>query len=180
MRARAFFCSTVFSLATVFPAGDARADNLEIPSAGHGPAREAPLAGAWTLVSVDNILPDGTRIQPYGPNPEGLLLLDQSGRYAIQIYRPDRPRFASNDKSRATAEENQMAVRGSNCHFGRYEVDMEGRTLRFGIEHASFPNWEGTEQRRSFVLNGDELTYTVRTTTTGGAEVGEVTWKRLE
>jgi hypothetical protein len=30
------------------------------------------------------------------------------------------------------------------------------------IEISTFPNWIGTEQRRPFAINGDELTYTSR------------------
>jgi hypothetical protein len=141
-------------------------------------ANASELAGTWTLVSVDNVLADGRRIQPYGPNPAGILVFDDGGHYAISIFRPDRPRFVSNDKSRGSAEENQATVQGTNSHFGRYEVDAEKSILTFEIDHASFPNWERTVQNRSFVLKDDILRYTVRTTTTGGTEVGEITWKR--
>jgi hypothetical protein len=137
-----------------------------------------PLAGTWTLVSVDNVLADGTRTQPYGPSPQGLLILDAGGRYSVHIFRPNRPMFASNDKSRGTPDEYKAAIQGSNSHFGRYAVDAANRVITFRIEHASFPNWEGTEQKRTFTLEGDELKYSVRTTTTGGAEIGEVVWKR--
>ncbi len=145
------------------------------------PLRITPgeLAGTWTLVSVDNVLADGRRIQPYGPSPDGILMFDNEGRYSISIFRPGRARFASNDKSRGTAEENQAAVQGTNSHFGRYEVDADKSILMFQIDHASFPNWERTVQNRSFELKDDILRYTVRTTTTGGTEVGEITWKRL-
>jgi hypothetical protein len=106
-------------------------------------------------------------------------MLDTSGRYSVQIFRPGRARFAANDKSKGTPEENQATVQGTNSHFGRYAVNEAERLLTFAIEHASFPNWEGTEQKRTYVLEGNELKYTVRTTTTGGSEVGEVTWRRL-
>ncbi|MES1244414.1 MAG: lipocalin-like domain-containing protein [Acidobacteriota bacterium] len=136
------------------------------------------LVGTWTLVSVDNILADGSRIEPYGPNPAGMLTFDAAGRYSILIFRPGRARFLSNDKSHGTPEENQATVKGTNSHFGRYSVDSEKSVLTFRIDHASFPNWEGTEQQRSFELKDGVLRYTVRTTTTGGTEVGEVTWRR--
>src|SRR6185295_7979413 len=83
-------------------------------SAAHREARLEPsgasLAGTWTLVAVDNILADGRRIQPYGPHPDGLLMLDAGGRYSVQIFRPDRARFAANDKGKGTPEENQATV----------------------------------------------------------------------
>jgi len=143
------------------------------------PAAAAQLVGTWRLILVDNILPDGTRIHLYGPNPEGILMFDAEDRYALQIYRAGRARFASGDKSKGTAEENSAAVLGSNAHFGKYSIDSNGSATTFRIEHASFPNWDGTEQRRTFTIAGDELTYSVPTPTSGGSAIGEVKWKRV-
>ncbi|NTX39595.1 lipocalin-like domain-containing protein [Myxococcus sp. CA033] len=137
------------------------------------------LVGSWTLVLVDNVLPDGKRVQLYGAEPQGLLMFDGQGRYSIQILRAGRARFASSDKSQGTPEENQATVRGTNSHFGRYSVNEVERTVTFHIDHASFPNWEGTQQRRTFTLTGDELKYIVPAPTTGGTgAVGEVKWRR--
>ena len=146
-----------------------------------GPERSAaanPLVGTWTLVLVDNVRPDGSRIHLYGPSPSGLLMFDAGGRYGLQIVSAGRPAFAANDKSRGTADEYQAAVQGSNAHFGTYAVDQAKGTITFRIEHASFPNWEGTEQTRAFTLVGDHLKYTVPAPTTGGGAVGEVEWQR--
>ena len=143
------------------------------------PTGSTDLSGTWTLVSVENTFADGRIVQPYGAKPEGMLTFDRAGRYSLLIFRPGRVRFAANDKSRGTAEEYRDAVQGTNSHFGRYAVDAETHTLTFRIDRASFPNWEGTEQRRAFVVDGDALRYTVRTTSTGGTETGEVTWRRL-
>ena len=145
------------------------------------PARSAdpnPLVGTWTLVLVDNVLPDGNRVHLYGPSPSGLLMFDAGGRYGLQIVSAGRPAFASNDKSRGTADEYQAVVRGSNAHFGTYAIDQAKGTITFRIEHASFPNWEGTEQKSAFRLVGDHLKYTVPAPTTGGGAVGEVEWQR--
>ena len=139
------------------------------------------LVGSWTLVLVDNVQPDGTRVHLYGERPEGLLVLDADGRYSLQIFSADRARFAAGDKAKGTPEEYRAAAQGSNAHFGRYRVD--GSSLIFQIDHASYPNWEGTEQKRPFTLTGDELRYTVPTPTTGTAvagATGEVVWKRAE
>jgi hypothetical protein len=135
------------------------------------------LTGTWTLVSIRNIAADGSVALPYGEHPQGTLIFDADGRYAVLIFRADRARFASGDKNRGTSEENEAYVRGTNSHFGRYSV--EPGMLIFHIDHASFPNWEGTEQRRAFTLENDVLRYTVRTTTSGGSEIAEVTWKRV-
>jgi hypothetical protein len=150
---------------------------LTVITAAHA---ESPIdvSGTWTLVSVENIHPDGTIAEPYGKNPDGTLMFDAAGRYSLMIFRAGRARFAATDKNRGTPEENAETVRGTNTHFGRYSID--GANLIFKIDHASFPNWEGTEQRRAFTLEGDVLRYTVTTTTSGGPEIARVTWKRLK
>jgi lysophospholipase L1-like esterase len=137
-----------------------------------------PLIGTWTLVLVDNVRADGSRVHLYGPRPSGQLMFDAEGRYGLQIVSAGRPAFAANDKSRGTADEYRAAVQGSNAHFGTYAIDQAEGTITFRIEHASFPNWEGTEQKRSFSLAGDRLKYTVPAPTTGGGAIGEVEWQR--
>ena len=144
-------------------------------------AGSTKLIGTWMLVSADNIFPDGHRVQVYGPEPHGMLTFDAAGRYSSHIYRRGRLKFAENDKAKGTAEENQSTVQGSNTHFGHYTVNESDASITFHIDHALFPNWEGTEQKRSFRLEGDRLTYIVATPTTGGkAAIGEVVWQRAK
>jgi hypothetical protein len=138
------------------------------------------IAGTWTLILVDNVLPDGSRVHLYGDAPQGILTFDGRGRYTLQILRSGRPKFAAGDKSKGTPEENAAAVQGSNAHWGRYSVNDADGTLTFSIDHASFPNWEGTQQKRKFTLAGDRLKYTVPAPTTGAAAIGEVEWQRAE
>jgi hypothetical protein len=138
------------------------------------------LMGTWTLVSVDNIYPDSSRVRPYGENPQGMLVFDEKGNYAIQILRAGRPKIASGDKNKSTPEENTALVQGSNSHYGKYSVNETTHTITFIIEHAFYPNWEGTEQKRSYIYTGNEIKYVVTNTTQGGqAVVAEVAWRRL-
>jgi len=138
-----------------------------------------PLAGAWTLVRVDNVYPDGRRVELYGPNPQGLWLIDAQGNYMMQMVRAQRGRFAANDKSQGTAEEYRAASLDSNAHFGH--VSADGSTLHTHIEHASFPNWDGKDGTSPYTVKGDELSYTVAKPSSGAAEGahGEVVWRRL-
>lgn len=147
---------------------------LALPASAQAPSA---LVGTWTLVQADNILPDGSRVHLYGEAPDGVLTFDARGTYTVQILRHERPRFASGDKACGTDAENRAAVQGNNSHFGHYSVG-DG-VLSFRIEHAFFPNWEGTEQVRRYRLEGGELVYTVPAPTTG-AGVGEVRWKRAQ
>jgi hypothetical protein len=137
-----------------------------------------PLAGTWTLVAADKELPDGRRVADYGTAPAGLLSIDSRGRYSLQIFKRERPFFASGDKPTGTAVEFREAVLGSSTHFGLLEVDADGGFLVFKIEDASFPNWNGTEQRRTYTLTGDLLAYRVPPRPDGSIPIS--VWRRLK
>ncbi|WP_075792617.1 lipocalin-like domain-containing protein [Massilia putida] len=146
--------------------------------AGAAPAVHASLpdlAGTWTLVAADVQRPDGSIERDYGAAPKGRLCIDAQGRYTLQIFKAERPRFASPDKAAGTGDEFRAAVLGSSTHYGT--VAMDGGQLVFHIEAASFPNWEGTVQRRSFELHGDELRYRVPARPDGGIPIS--VWRRM-
>jgi hypothetical protein len=135
------------------------------------------LAGTWTLVSVVTEQ-DGKKTDTFGPQPKGVLMVDANGRYVLTIARADLPKFASNNRMTGTPEENKAIVQGSNTHFGTVAVNTADKTITFKIETATFPNWNGAEQKRAFTLTGDELTYTVPAASGGGTAT--VVWKRAK
>jgi len=142
-----------------------------------GAAPDCPLAGTWTLVAADRLLPDGMRVRDYGEAPAGLMMIDRQGRYSVQIYRSGRPRFKGGDKKSGTPAEFEAAVLGSSTHFGTIAFDSDARTLTFSIASAAFSNWEGTQQKRSYELNGDELSYRVPARPDGHVPLS--VWRRL-
>lgn len=140
-------------------------------------AAEPSLAGTWTLTAADRLAPDGSRARDYGQHPKGRLIIDAQGRYSLQIFDGDRPRIASGDKAKATPAELAGAVIGSSTHYGTVAIDEAAHVLVFRIEGASFANWEGTEQRRKYVLAADSLSYQVPTPRPDGSiPISE--WKR--
>ncbi|MBD8898498.1 lipocalin-like domain-containing protein [Rhodanobacter sp. DHG33] len=153
-----------------------RADNASDSAPGEVPAS---LVGAWTLVRVDNVYPDGHRVALYGPHPEGLWIIDAHGRYMMQMVRAQRTGFVANDKSKGTPEEYRAASLDSNAHYGQIRADAT--TFHTHIEHASFPNWDGKSGGSAYTLKGDLLTYTVAKPSSGAEEGahGEVEWQRL-
>jgi Lipocalin-like domain len=134
------------------------------------------LVGTWTWVSVDNMRSDGTKVQPLGPTPKGFLIFDSNGRFAYLLTRPGRAKFAVNNREQGTPEEIQATVQGSLGYSGTYSVS--DKTLIFNIEASTYPNAEGTEQKRSFTLMGDELKWTNPAPTTGGT--AEAVLKRVK
>jgi hypothetical protein len=104
------------------------------------PQGNPSLAGTWTLVAADHELPDGTRAHDFGEHPEGRMMIDESGRSSIQIFRPERPNFAANDRARGTPEEYREAVLGSSTNYGEIAVDWANHALRTTFDESSYPN----------------------------------------
>ncbi len=132
--------------------------------------------GIWELVTVKSVSADSSVSYPYGEHPFGNMLLMQDGNYSVQIYSASRTKIISGNKSTATPEENIMMVKGSNAHYGKYELDIKSQVIIFKPEHAFFPNWEGQELKQSFVLEGNMLTYS-SSASTFGANKSVVIWK---
>jgi hypothetical protein len=137
------------------------------------------LEGTWIMASAYEILADGTRTTNYGEHPNGLMMVDKAGRYSIQIFRPNRPKFASGDKRRGTPEEYREAVLGASTNTGRVVVDPVNGKLIFKIETAVYPNWEGTEQVRDFTFKDGTLTYSVPASASGNGTVAYSIWQRV-
>jgi lipocalin-like protein len=133
------------------------------PSVSHD-AKE--LIGTWTLVSVVTER-DGKKSDAYGPNAKGSLVFDANGRYSIIFIAADLPKFAGN-RSSGTADENTAVVAGSLAHFGTYVVDEADKSFTFQIDRATFPNWDGKNNKRSFVIIGDELRFVDPQSSGGG------------
>jgi lipocalin-like protein len=134
------------------------------------------LEGTWVMESAYEIQPDGSRTTNYGEHPKGLLIVDHAGRYSLQIFRADRPSFASGDKARGTPEEYRTASVGISTHIGRVSVDRARHQLIFDVEAASFPNWEGKRQVRDFTYQGGLLSYSVPASASGNSVTAYSVW----
>ena len=143
-----------------------------------GEVRPEPpsLAGTWRLEAADKLLPDGARAPDYGAHPDGRLMIDGKGRYALLIFQAERPVFASPDKAHGTDAELRAAALGVSCHHGTIRVDPAAGTLTFLIEDASFPNWRGKTQVRTYQLEGDVLSYRVPPRPDGSIPIS--VWRR--
>lgn len=90
--------------------------------------------------------------------------------------RASAPGFASGDKKRGAPQEYADAAPGSSTHYGVITLDEAAHQLVFKIEGASFKNWEGTTQRRTYELEGDALGSRVPAAPDGNVPISE--WKR--
>jgi hypothetical protein len=136
------------------------------------------IQGTWTLVSIYNEQ-DGKKIEPFGSQPRGSLILTPNGRFSMILMKADLPKFAAKNRMQGTAEENQAVVQGSLVYFGTYAVASEKEhTVNMHVEGCTFPNFNDQDQKRVMTVKGDELNVTSPTSTIGG--VAYVVWKRAK
>lgn len=136
------------------------------------------LVGTWTLAGAYNILPNGKRFEPQGPNGKGMLMLDANGQFIWLLVRPDIRKVASNNRLTGTAAENKAVAQGVLSYYGTYSVDEPSSTMTMRIAYSSFANFNGTEQKRSISLENGQLSVVNNAGASGG--VATVIWKRAE
>jgi hypothetical protein len=165
---------SVFSLSAITLLGLALLPGTALPQQ---KSLKEQLIGTWAYVSSTAKLRDGSPL--WGANPKGLFILTDNGHFSWQIFRSDRPKFASNDRLHATADEYTATMQGSLAYFGTYSINEADKTISFKTEGSTFPNSEGEVLKRIITnLTADELIYTNPATTTG-ARI-EAVWKRVK
>jgi hypothetical protein len=135
-----------------------------------------PLIGTWRLVRWYNEAADGTVTEPFGPDPIGFLSYSDDGYIFAHLARRERARFAAGDMHAGSPAEDQAAMKSHVSYAGTYE--FRGDHVVHHVKIASFPNWTGTDQRRTIHfedgrlrLVGDPFTYD------GAAIVAHAIWE---
>jgi len=158
-------------LGVVLPAGDAVAQQKSL---------KEQLVGTWKLVSSHNIRSDGSKIDQYGPNANGILIYTSDGHFALVNTRADLPKFASNSRDRGTPEEYKAVGQGSIAYFGTYTINEADKVIAAKIEGSTFPNAIGGPDQKRIITShtADELKFTNPAATSGATL--ELVWKRAK
>jgi hypothetical protein len=134
-----------------------------------GTAIRDGLVGAWTFVSVVSQTDDGRRGEPFGANPQGIIIFSPDGRFSLFQSSRNVPRLAANDRARATPEEAMAVVRESIAYFGSYTVNEAAREFSLTIEGSTYTNLMGATPQRRIVtaLTATELAFSNPRTPSG-------------
>ena len=111
------------------------------------------LIGTWDLVSNYAVRQDGSRLDPFGPNPTGRYMLDAAGHFSYMIYGSGRPKFASNNRREGTQEENKAAVQGIITFYGTYIVDESSAHRHLAGRAVQLPELGGIRKKNQ--CNGE-------------------------
>ena len=119
------------------------------------------ILGAWNFISVVSQSDDGTRGEPFGATPKGIMIFSADGRFSLFQSSPNVPRLAANDRARATPEEAMAVVRESIAYFGIYTVNEAAREISLTIEGSTYTNLIGPNPQRRIItaLTPTELAF---------------------
>ena len=106
------------------------------------------LIGVWKLVSWQVIVDDQPPQDVFGLHPKGYLVLTPEGR-AIVLTTAERRTPGTSDAQRAELQRSMLA------YSGRYRI--EGNDFITRVDVSWNEEWNGTEQRRHFRLEGNRL-----------------------
>jgi hypothetical protein len=110
-------------------------------------ADPSELIGNWKLVSWQVIAGNETQ-NPFGLHPKGCLIVTREGR-AVAITTADNRKAGSTDAERAALQKSMLA------YSGKYR--LEGDDFITTVDISWNENWNGTEQRRHYRIEGDTL-----------------------
>jgi len=140
---------------------------------------QARMIGAWSLVSTEERLTDGTK-RPYldvGPKGKGYLIYSADGHMCATGMNPDQP--AWKDGNKPTDAEKLRAMDGFFGYCGRYEVDTANQVMYHYPEVALDPSFVGSKQKRPYTFDEDLLTFSDREKMPG-VEGYTITWKKMK
>jgi hypothetical protein len=106
------------------------------------------LVGTWKLVSWQVIAENEPPQDVFGVHPKGFLVLTREGR-SIVLTTAENRRGGMGDAERAALHKSMLS------YSGRYRV--EGHDFITVVDVSWNEEWNGTEQRRHFRVEGDRL-----------------------
>src|SRR5580704_7364798 len=137
--------------------------------------------GSWKLISIDG--PTAPNTQPMNGQPFGIIMYDNTGHMAVQIFRGDRPPFP-NGAANATDKERAQAYSTYTAYYGTYTFEPENHIVIHHLEGSITPGQIGQDNIRYFELKGNRLTLSVANDGKGGRmpfkdATRHLTWEKI-
>jgi hypothetical protein len=114
-------------------------------------AEQNAVVGSWRMVSYQRVLDNGAPQNGLGEHPKGVVIFTAEGRVVL-FTTADGRKAATSDAERAELWKSMVA------YTGKYRV--EGDDLITSVDVSWNEEWNGTEQRRHFTIEGDKLIFT--------------------
>jgi hypothetical protein len=138
------------------------------------------ILGTWKLLSyVREEFPSGAKSDVMGAHPSGYINYGREGRMIVIIVGSDRKKPAG---AVATPDEAEALITSMLAYAGTYSIDSQAKTVSHHVDISWDQSRTGTDQVRSYKLEGDRLTLTTAPSTdpaTGKNTVRTLIWERL-
>jgi hypothetical protein len=140
-----------------------------------GKDRAAPsLVGSWRLVKYADTPEGGEPVLAFGKEPIGLFIFTADGHISISFMR-NPPDISSTSAD----QDPDTCIPAWYCaYFGTYTVSYERSVWVTRVLGGNIPSYLGTEQPRTFKLDGDTLTISEAYTANGKLFKAERVLKR--
>jgi hypothetical protein len=139
------------------------------------------ISGTWKLLSyVREELPSGVKSDVMGAHPSGYINYGREGRMIVIIVGSDRKKPTG---AVATPDEAEALITSMLAYAGTYSIDSQAKTVTHHVDISWDQSRTGTDQVRSYKLEGDRLTLTTAPSTdpaTGKNTVRTLIWERLK
>ena len=139
------------------------------------------ILGTWKLVSyVREEVPSGAKSDVMGAHPSGYINYGRDGRMIVIIVGSDRNKPAG---AVATPGEAEALIKSMLAYAGTYSIDSQAKTITHHIDISWDQSRTGTDQVRSYKLEGGRFTLRTEPSTdpaTGKKTVRTLIWERLK
>jgi Lipocalin-like domain len=114
---------------------------------------DVALVGTWRLISYIDTETGSEPVRAFGNAPVGQFVFTADGHAAISIMRnPPAPKQSTSDI------DPDASIPAWYCsYFGTYRVDPDGHGWTLHVEGANIPSFIGTEQHRTFEIDGRHM-----------------------
>src|ERR1700688_3227878 len=121
------------------------------------------ILGTWKLVSyVREAVPSGAKSDGMGAHPSGYINYGRDGRMIVIIVGSDRNKPAG---AVATPGEAEALIKSMLAYAGTYSIDSQARTITHHVDISWDQSRTGTDQLRTYKLEGDRFTLTTEPST---------------
>lgn len=133
------------------------------------------LVGTWELKRYADTPVGGQPVYAFGNPPVGLFVFTADGHFTVSLMRnPPAIHAKSSDP------DPDACVPSWYCsYFGTYTYDPSGPSWTTHVLGGNIPNYLGTDQRRTFTIQGDTLTISEKYSDGRQTFVGERVLRRV-
>ena len=142
------------------------------------------IIGAWRLVGIDYSGPNGALADPvFGPDPQGIIIYDQSGWMSVQIVTANRPaigRPATRTSRVVTPDDAKLAAVAFDtyyAYFGTWDYNADTSVITHHLNSSLLPYETGLEYRREVTFDGVHLRLIARSQERGEERRRTLVWE---